>query len=360
VRVRLFPPEDHWFPILWPAYLALPLISLQGRLSAGQWVAEGATLAAFFAVYCAGHWAASVLQRWVVVGALVGLGTATSLALAPDDAIIFVYAAYFAGRQPRLLALAGGLALVLGAIGALTLTGRLGGEPAMVMTLLSVVVAAAQIGVRRLMHVNAELRQARREVERLAREAERGRIAQDLHDVVGQTLSLVVLKSQIASRVATQGSEALTAELTAIERISRDALAQMRAVVRGYRTEGVMAECANARAALVEAGVECSLGRPGALPANADATLALVLREAVTNVLRHSGARRCDIRFASSDEGFTLTVEDDGRGQAGAAEGNGVKGMRERLAAVGGRLSFLPRAGGGTTLHADVPTRGST
>jgi two-component system sensor histidine kinase DesK len=355
VRGRLFPPEDHWFPILWPIYLAIPLIALGGRLSAAGWLAEAFGLLLFLLVYTFGHWASTVAQRWAAVCAVCAIGVSMTLTLASDNVIVLVYAAYFAGRQPKVMPMCGGLTLILGLIGVLFITRHLTGTSTIITALIATAVAGAQIGVRRLTRVNAELRQTRRDVERLARVAERARIAQDLHDVLGQTLSVVVLKSQIAARLAAHEPQRVVGELKAIEFIARDALSQVRAVVRGYRTEGVMAECANARAVLTEAGMECALARPPPLPPATDAALALVLREAVTNVLRHSGAGRCEIHFSSSKSGVQLTIEDDGRGFGGASDGSGLQGMRERLTAIGGSLTIGARHGGGTALRVELP-----
>jgi two-component system sensor histidine kinase DesK len=144
-------------------------------------------------------------------------------------------------------------------------------------------------------------------------------------------------------------------ELADIEQNARQALAQVRAVVRGYRTEGAIAECANARAALTEAGIECSVAHPAAVPAHCSDTLAMVAREAATNVLRHSQAKHCTIRLSTTQRTIQLSVEDDGVGCVDRPEGQGLKGMRERLSALGGRLSVTPRAGGGTSLVAEVP-----
>ncbi|MHB8404585.1 MAG: sensor histidine kinase [Gammaproteobacteria bacterium] len=178
------------------------------------------------------------------------------------------------------------------------------------------------------------------EIRRLAAMAERERIGRDLHDLLGHTLTLITVKAELAAKFAERDLEGATREIREVERISRDALAQVREAVGGYRSGGLAGELANARVALTAADVELAekIDAPK-LSATQDSLLAMLLREAVTNVVRHSGARHCRIRLESRDRHIRLLVEDDGRGGA-VHEGNGLKGMRERLQAVSGRLDI--------------------
>jgi two-component system sensor histidine kinase DesK len=198
-----------------------------------------------------------------------------------------------------------------------------------------------------------KLRRAQNEVEHLAKVAERERIARDLHDVLGHTLSLITLKAELARKLVDRDPERAKQEMQDVETTSRAALADVREAIRGYRTEGIFAELARARAALETAGVtvECDTHQVP-LSAEQESVLSLALREAVTNVVRHADARRCNVTLKRDDSRCTLEVADDGCGAAGP-EGNGLRGMRERLEALGGSLRLL--SANGTRLIIDLP-----
>lgn len=198
-----------------------------------------------------------------------------------------------------------------------------------------------------------KLHRAQGEVEHLAKVAERERIARDLHDVLGHTLSLITLKSELARKLVDRDPERAKQEMLDVENTSRAALADVREAIRGYRTEGIFAELARARAALETAGVavECDT-HPVTLSAEQESVLALALREAVTNVVRHADARRCNVSLKRNESLCTLEIADDGRGASGP-EGNGLRGMRERLEALGGSLRLL--SANGTRLIIDLP-----
>ncbi len=198
-----------------------------------------------------------------------------------------------------------------------------------------------------------KLRRAQGEMEHLAKVAERERIARDLHDVLGHTLSLITLKSELARKLVDRDPERAKQEMLDVENASRAALVDVREAIRGYRTEGIFAELARARAALETAGVavECDT-HPVPLSAEQESVLSLALREAVTNVVRHADARRCNVTLRRSDASCTLEIADDGRGASGP-EGNGLRGMRERLEALGGSLRLL--SANGTRLIIDLP-----
>jgi two-component system sensor histidine kinase DesK len=218
---------------------------------------------------------------------------------------------------------------------------------------LSAVIGAVSIQAAANEAGNAKLRLAQAEVERLAKLAERERIARDLHDVLGHTLSVVVLKSELAQKLLTRDPARAAEEMAEVERIARDGLAEVRQAITGYRSSGLAAEIDRARETLVAAGIEATIDA-GAVPlATAQETaLSLALREATTNVIRHAGATRCHIRFYAQDGSVLMEVEDNGRGGE-APFGNGLTGMRERIQALGGVLS---REGGhGTRLSIRLP-----
>jgi two-component system sensor histidine kinase DesK len=179
---------------------------------------------------------------------------------------------------------------------------------------------------------------AQEEVEHLAKVAERERIARDLHDVLGHTLSVIVLKSELASKLAERDPARAVQEIKDVERISREALAQVRSTVRGYHSLSLHAEAEQATATLKAAGVkvECSFALAN-IPASHEGVLALALREAVTNVIRHAKANCCALRLRPVDGGCELEIKDDGCGRM-SPEGIGLTGMRHRVEALGGKL----------------------
>jgi two-component system sensor histidine kinase DesK len=198
-----------------------------------------------------------------------------------------------------------------------------------------------------------KLHRAHGEVEHLAKVAERERIARDLHDVLGHTLSLITLKAELARKLVDRDPGRAKQEMQDVETTSRAALADVREAIRGYRSDGIFAELARARAALETAGVavECDTDRV-ALSPEQESVLSLALREAVTNVVRHADASRCNVSLKRSEALCTLEISDDGCGAAGP-EGNGLRGMRERLEALGGSLRLL--TSNGTRLIIDLP-----
>ncbi|WP_146910427.1 sensor histidine kinase [Arenimonas daejeonensis] len=202
---------------------------------------------------------------------------------------------------------------------------------------------------------DAELRLTQDEVGRLAAMAERERIGRDLHDLLGHTLSLVAIKSELAGRLVDRDPTAAKAQIGEVETVARQALAQVREAVVGIRATGLQAELAAARLALLSADVRLDqrLAPVAPTPA-AESVLALGLREAVTNVLRHAGAGRVEVELSARDGGLCLAISDDGRGGAGTT-GNGLLGMRERLATLGGTLEIESPPGGGTRLLLKLP-----
>ncbi len=195
-------------------------------------------------------------------------------------------------------------------------------------------------------HCNeTKLRLANDEIEHLAKVAERERIARDLHDVLGHTLSLITLKSELARKLVDRDPERAKQEMQDVETTSRAALADVREAIRGYRAEGIFEELARARAALETAGVAVRY-HADKLPLSPaqESVLALALREAVTNVVRHADARRCSVNLLGVDQVCRLEIADDGVG-GDAPEGNGLRGMRERLESIGGSLERFTREG---------------
>lgn len=272
-----------------------------------------------FVIFAIGMAAATLSARRAII---------VALALLPPTALLLAWV------MPKLAFAAAGTAVVA-VIGGMVLAGTL----------------YARERARR----NAELRLTQDEVRRLAALAERERIGRDLHDLLGHTLSLVALKSELAGKLVARDPAAARAQIGEVEQVARQALAQVREAVSGIRCAGLDAELAAARLALLAADIRLEQRvAAAALDRAGETALSLALREAITNVLRHAGARRVEVELTMQAETLCLRVADDGRGGIDHP-GNGLSGMRERIEACGGRLEIDSPAGGGTVLKAWMP-----
>ena len=185
---------------------------------------------------------------------------------------------------------------------------------------------------------NAVIKRAQEDLEEMAKVAERERIARDLHDLLGHTLSVIALKSELASKLADRDPVRAVEEIREVERVSRDALAEVRAAVEGYKGRGFSGELLDAEQALGSAGVRLdACVEPVALSPRQETVLALALRETVTNVVRHARASVCRVALGRDAGHLVMTVQDDGIGGP-LREGHGLTGMRERVTAAGGTL----------------------
>jgi two-component system sensor histidine kinase DesK len=216
-------------------------------------------------------------------------------------------------------------------------------------------VGAVVIDLHRRRRMDSRLELAQGEIDRLARIAERERIARDLHDLLGHTLSVIVLKSELASKLAEKDPPRAAQEIRDVERISREALAEVRAAVRGYHSVGLEAELEHAREALTAAGIEFDVKvEPVTVSASQESVVALAIREAVTNIVRHAGAKSCQLWLRCRYFGCELEIADDGRGGS-APDGFGLSGMRERVEALGGTLERDGSQGMRLILRLPVP-----
>jgi two-component system sensor histidine kinase DesK len=202
---------------------------------------------------------------------------------------------------------------------------------------------------------DAELRLSHDEVRRLAATAERERIGRDLHDLLGHTLSLIALKSELANKLFDRDPTGAKREMADVERVARDSLAQVRRAVTGIRAAGFAAELASAKLLLESNGVHLDNELAEvAIPVDIETALAMTVREAVTNIQRHARATRASIALERAGGRLVLRIADDGRG-GDIVPGNGLSGMRERLAAIGADLRVESQRGRGTTLTVSMP-----
>jgi two-component system sensor histidine kinase DesK len=213
----------------------------------------------------------------------------------------------------------------------------------------------AAYGVGQVLKRNTELAQAREQLVQLAVTHERERLARDVHDILGHSLTVITVKTELAARLleaSGAGDSRARAELADVERLAREALADVRATVAGMRQLSLPGELAAARQALDAAGITADL--PTAVddvPAGYRELFAFAVREGTTNVVRHSEARRCVVRLT----GKSLEVRDDGRGPDGAVGGTGLGGLRARAEAVGAHVETGRAPEGGFLLRVTSP-----
>jgi two-component system, NarL family, sensor histidine kinase DesK len=341
-----------WETYAWLIYSGPYLFSaFDVRLSAFERAAMLAGYVVFLGLYLAGQLVRGWRILWIVAG--LDLLAIVFTRQNPGASTFFIYGSALLGRSlpPRraTMALA---AQVLAGTGAMAALGMPWWYYAM-SAVISALIGAITIQAAAKAAANEKLLLAQAEVERLAKLAERERIARDLHDVLGHTLSVVVLKSELAQKLMTRDPSRAATEMAEVERIARDGLAEVREAITGYRSSGLAAEIDRVREALVAAGIDATI-EAGSVPlAPAQETaLSLALREATTNVIRHAGATRCHIRFYAQDGSVLMDVEDNGRG-GDAPFGNGLTGMRERIQALGGVLRR--ESGQGTRLLIKLP-----
>ncbi|MEU6751135.1 sensor histidine kinase [Spirillospora sp. NPDC046719] len=249
-----------------------------------------------------------------------------------------------------------GGATALASLQCALIDGAEGALPVIAVTSLSL--GLMMVGFRHARTLVQQLRVARGEVARLAAADERLRIARDLHDLLGHSLSLIVLKSELARRLGERDTDRAMAEVRDIESVARQSLADVRAAISGYRRRDLTGELDGARAVLAAAEIEAEVRTSGTpLPDQVDGLFGWAVREGVTNVVRHARARRVTITVGRADGAATLEIVDDGCGRPGEghAPGHGLEGLAERVADAGGTVAAGPRDGGGFRLAVRVP-----
>lgn len=357
---------------LWMAYLGAPVSDLLvGGHGPVAIVLGSLGLAAYLATYVT---LVFVRPRRVRRGAfhvallgLLVLAAALSFALGPPWLVLFVYLSVASGavlptRQGRLMMCLATSVLVLVGLP----TDRSDDLwPSLIIP--SLLGGFAMSGLQQMIRTTKELREARAAVAHLAANEERLRLARDLHDLLGHSLSLITLKSELAGRMLPGDPEAAATQIADIEQVSRQALVDVREAVSDYRRPTLKVEIASASTALTAAGIQAELPGPTAPSAPAvpsgvhveqESALAWALREGTTNVIRHSGATRCTVTLTEqADDTMCLTITDNGRGPAeqAAPRGNGLSGLAERLALADGSLETGAGVRGGFRLCATVP-----
>jgi two-component system sensor histidine kinase DesK len=373
------------FSGIWLAYLIQPISNLFGQHDPA-WIAGGLVLAAAFcAIYLPALMYVDERPRWAGAGlaALAVLSAVSCAVYGEHWTPLWIYVSAAAG-----LILTAIFDRRVASLGIVIITGlylfscwitHLDGADTVAVLLPVVLIGFAMIGFRMQLVLMHELAQARETVAKLAANEERLRLARDMHDLTGQSLSMITLKAELAAKrlnrlPASAERDAILTEMNDVSRVSRQTLHDIREAVSGYRRPTLAIETITARSALEAAGIQLDddpelTMRSGSIDPEAEAVLAWCLREAVTNVIRHSRARHCRIRLTERGGELSLEIADDGRGfsgpvsgpvsgpGSGTATGSGLRGISERLSAADGHLSLgRPDTGHGFRLTATVRT----
>ena len=301
--------------------------------------------------------ASEVRKRRAAIAFLALLAIVLNLALGSEWRVLFFHVNVAAG----LMLLTRDAYVAIAALAAVTLTLGITSGMAWLALPTAAIGLWATAFVRQVAAV-AELKAAREELARLAVSEERLRFARDLHDLLGHSLSLITLKSELAGRLLPAAPEKAATEVRDIENVARQALREVREAVAGYRRPTLDEELSGAGEMLDAAGISCKIENgSGVLPAAVDAILAWAVREGTTNVIRHSGANHCQIVLGHEDEEIYAEITDDGEGSkstGGDVSGSGLSGLAERVATFDGRVESGSSPDGGFRLRVVLPATG--
>jgi two-component system sensor histidine kinase DesK len=338
--MRLLPKNrDHgWAPYVWLVFLCFFLFQpIFGHAKTKEWLLTIGITAVFLVIYFGIFWVKAPFT-YVLLGCMAAMG----FGLAPmnQGASVFIiftssFIPWVFGTSKRAFIALAALLLMLG-VDAMLFHAPVGFWATSMVVSLGV--AGSNIHFAEKNRADVKLRMAHGEIEHLAKVAERERIARDLHDVLGHTLTLIIVKSTLAGKLIEKDTQKAKNEIADIEKVSRDAMAEIRNTLRGYSTYKLSEEIQRAKVALRSAGVgvETEAEELG-MTAAQESVVALIMREAVTNVVRHAQAQHCLMRIAPVNGNCVMEIQDDGRGGF-EGEGNGLRGMRERIEALGGTV----------------------
>ena len=376
LRTRIAPHRREWGTLLlsvlwivWLAALGAPLGNILATPVAPARLAAilGGT-AGFVALYLWTAWhsalrlPAPAAHPWPIA-VLAALSLALTFGAGPAWLVLFIFSsACAAGYLPTRAAL-----IAIAALAGLAATaGVFVAAPQALLAEILIRVATVGVAIAcltRAVLMERALRAARADIARLAVAEERLRFARDLHDLLGRSLSLIALKTELAERLIGPAPERATNEIRDAKTVARTALREVREAVAGYRQPTLASELQGAAELLTTAGIAYHyVGAPGALPAPVEAALAWAVREGVTNILRHARARQCVIALRRAAGEVALEVTNDGSAGRGPAprsaegtRGNGLAGLRERVTALGGQCETGPLPGGGFRLTVTLP-----
>ncbi len=343
--------ELQYGPYIWLLYLFFFFIGLvqYPALSTNIFYATAGTLL-FLVLYFNGYWASAKQVKWNILGILI-IGFLLSH-LTPGASVFFIYAAAFCCRLSSTKRATIGLFLISACVGITSWYGSLGIYFYMPAIFFTFLVGGVNIYQHDISLKRKELILSQQEVRHLARTSERERIARDLHDLIGHTFSVIALKAELANKLVEKDIGKAKEEIRAIENTSREALSQIREVVSGYRTSDLNTELAHAKYVLEsnEISFQYQFDKLE-MDEHNNKELAIILKELVTNILKHSQSTQVEARIEEVNKQVCLTVKDDGIGFVeNQIRGFGLKGISERVNKLNGKLSIQSSTGTEVTI----------
>ncbi|WP_342476721.1 sensor histidine kinase [Paenibacillus sp. FSL H7-0350] len=367
-QFRFFPQKFGFFPYIWLIYLVFPILNLQGYSGVKLMAGYGLVLL-FLVTYRQLYWTEGrTYTAWMGVQLLIIV--VLTVVYSPYNMYMGFFSSNFIGWYTDTRQFRRALAVftaVLAGLGLFYLP-QVYGPDILFMLPFAIMMLITPFGIRSINRrrvLEKELDQANEQIKEMIKREERMRIARDLHDTMGHTLSLITLKSQLVEKLVVKNPERAQAEAREIQRTSRAALRQVRELVSEMRAVSVAEELAEAAEMLRSAEIALEVEGDAALPGVSDLTqniLSLCIKEGITNIVKHSRADQCRISIVMTPGEVQITLEDNGIGVEASGsggterrDGNGMKGMGERLALIDGSLTLAPGPGGGTRLTVVTP-----
>jgi two-component system, NarL family, sensor histidine kinase DesK len=349
------PSWARWIPASWLIFTVLPVYVLWSQTRPWyEYLLGSLALAGFIWVFIwvffIVPWANSDKPGQLRPASLIGMAVCYGVLgllwpiIGGDGIGMLIYAGAFAGTQQNVIPVVFATVVSAFVLSFAALTGEINWFTGVLMVFFTATAGLSNFIAYRESLVTRALRRSQDEVARIAKIAERERIARDLHDLLGHTLSVIVLKSELASKLAEKNPQRALKEIRDIEQIARQSLQEVRSAVGGYRSVGLAGELNNSKLALEAAEIKLEhLIVRLELEWSQEQALAFCLRESITNVIRHSKAKNCWVSLEQRQREVLLEVWDDGGGTI--HDGNGLRGMRERASAQGGTLATTTSSG---------------
>lgn len=338
-----------WVYLINLIFYFIPLFAV--RFAVWQYVCMAVALLLFLACYFWAHHSSRNKMHWPILGIVLVATLITPIN--PGSVSMFAYAGFFIGFAYALRRYLLLMSLLIGLLVLLNLTLDIRWNLFLIMGI-PIVLAVSFLGraeqAKQRHYLSSQ--QSEDEIKQLAAMVERERIGRDLHDILGHTLSSVILKADLAAKLlAHQQTEHAQQQLTELSQIARDALSQVRQSVSGYKHQGLTAEVAKLLGRLRDAGFQAELtGDVPRLDNRRETAIILALTELVTNVMRHSKGDSCQLSFQQQGPALHICLNDNGQFTQ-MKEGNGLTGLRERLAAMGGTLTLQQQDGVSATIQ---------
>ncbi|MEN8153245.1 MAG: sensor histidine kinase [Acidobacteriota bacterium] len=360
MKLRLLPPDNDVgiLPFLWLSFLVIFIISLLNMdIILPLFLLNLAGLPVFLILYFRGFWFEGK-KVWHVPIGITLLGVVL-LPFNHGSFVFFIYASNFLGLVGKPSLAYRGLFLIVTVAGIECWLMGLLPDLGLQAVVFPFIMGIANIQMQDHWRLNKQLLKAQDEVEEIAKIAERERISRDLHDLLGHTLSVIVLKSELAGKLIHKNLKQSEQEIKEVEDISRKALSEVREVVKGFRKCGLKTELRSIKVALKAADIKYSINStPIRVSPQIENVLSYILRESVTNIIRHSKATQCEFSILQSGPNVEITITDNGIGYLPTKSGFGIDGMKKRVKVLGGKMKI--RSSNGTTIRLNIPIENNT